>query len=69
MVRILEFRRPPPDVSGREAGATAEALPESHSAEVIIFPGVRIERRPRREGGDPPGRAASRAEDPAVNDQ
>lgn len=69
MVRILEFRRPAPAGPARETGGPAEALPESHSAEIIIFPGVRIERQPRRGDGDLPEDAAKQAGRPAVNDQ
>jgi hypothetical protein len=69
MVRILEFRCTPPADPAREAPDRAAALPEGHSAEIIIFPGVRIERQPRHGGGGSPKRAAERAGSPAVNDQ
>lgn len=45
MVTILEFQRP--DETGQAGGAESKSrnLPKGHSAEIIIFPGVRIERR------------------------
>lgn len=44
MVRILEFRRPEATEPPKGVGAGSDMRPEGHSAEIIIFPGVRIDR-------------------------
>lgn len=40
MATILEFRRPE-----RQQCRDRKAAPQDHSAEIVIFPGVRIERQ------------------------
>ena len=63
MATILEFRRPEDGASGQ----TTERQPDegiSRSAEIIIFPGVRIERQSGPEGGEPSaksGKSTNRA--------
>lgn len=44
MVTILEFRQPDIDRAGQDAAPSSVKQPEGRSAEIIIFPGVRIER-------------------------
>ena len=69
MVSILEFRRPDGSVPTRKAEGKVDKLPRGHSAEIIIFPGVRIERRSNDGDGDRPARGAKRARRPARADQ
>ncbi len=70
MADILEFRRPDSGVSVRAAEGKAGGPPKGRSAEIIIFPGVRIERR-RAKGGDDdrPVRGARRVRRPAGVDK
>lgn len=44
MVTILEFRQPEIDREGSDATRATVKHPKGRSAEIIIFPGVRIER-------------------------
>ena len=44
MAKILEFQ-PLPHSTRTRAQQAAPALSSDHSAEIIVFPGVRIERR------------------------
>lgn len=44
MVTILEFRQPEIDREGSDAAQAPVKHPKGRSAEIIIFPGVRIER-------------------------
>ncbi|MGI9385196.1 MAG: hypothetical protein ACR2PO_18740 [Methyloligellaceae bacterium] len=62
MATILEFRRPEDGASGQ----TTEHQPDqdiSRSAEIIIFPGVRIE-RPREQAAEEKLPAAASARPP-----
>jgi len=47
MVTILEFRQPENDREGPDVSRTTVKHPKGSSAEIIIFPGVRIERHPK----------------------
>ncbi len=47
MVTILEFRQPKNDREGPDISRTTVKHPMGSSAEIIIFPGVRIERHPK----------------------
>lgn len=70
MVRILEFQRPEESNPTQRADGRLEDLPKGHSAEIVIFPGVRIERRSKSSGdGDISTRAAKRARGPSRRDQ
>ena len=70
MVRILEFQRPEESNPAQTTGGKSRDLPKGHSAEIVIFPGVRIERRANSsDDGDPPTRAAKRARGPSRRDQ
>ena len=44
MVTILEFRQPEIDREGSDVTRATVKHPKGRSAEIIIFPGVRIER-------------------------
>ena len=52
MVKILEFRRLEGTEPARETDGQKGDLPEGHSAEIVIFPGVRIERQSALESDD-----------------
>jgi hypothetical protein len=47
MVTILEFRQPENDREGPDVSRTTVKHLKGSSAEIIIFPGVRIERHPK----------------------
>lgn len=49
MVTILEFRQPEIDREGPDVARALVNHPKGRSAEIIIFPGVRIERHPKPE--------------------
>ena len=49
MVTILEFRQPEIDREGSDAARAPMKHPKGRSAEIIIFPGVRIERHKKHE--------------------
>ena len=49
MVTILEFRQPEIDREGSDVSRAPVKHPKGRSAEIIIFPGVRIERHPKPE--------------------
>jgi len=66
MVRILEFRRPVATVPPKAVNAGSDLRAEGHSAEIIIFPGVRIDRRSMCAGNeDEPKQRAKRARSPS----
>lgn len=44
MATIVEFRLPETDRKGADAAQASVKHPKGRSAEIIIFPGVRIER-------------------------
>lgn len=44
MATIVEFRQPETDRRGSDAARATEKYRNGRSAEIIIFPGVRIER-------------------------
>jgi len=69
MVRILEFRRPDASQSPATANRGAEKRPDGESAEIIIFPGVRIERKERGGSGLRAKRRAKRAKGPSGRDR
>lgn len=70
MVRILEFRRPEEFNPAQRADGKSDDLPKGHSAEIIIFPGVRIDRRPKTPGDDSlQDRAAKRVRGPSRRDR
>lgn len=64
MVTILEFRRPESSDPGQQAESEAPAFAEGHTAEVIIFPGVRIERQSPEGSDEDSHSSANRAEHP-----
>jgi hypothetical protein len=49
MVTILEFRQPEVDREESDAARAPVKHPKGRSAEIIIFPGVRIERHTKPE--------------------
>jgi hypothetical protein len=51
MAKILEFRCQEEAQRPRETESGSSELPEGHSAEIVIFPGVRIERQPGHDSG------------------
>jgi len=66
MVNIIEFRRRDESVPRTVAESHMDSLPRGHSAEIVIFPGVRIDRQPLDRGdGGMPGSTAKRAKRPA----
>lgn len=69
MVRILEFRRPEHITPAQAAESRPSARPEGRSADIIIFPGVRID-RPLPRGGDDdrPNNARKQATGPLRRD-
>lgn len=70
MVKILEFRCQEGSQRVREAENRTSELLEGHSAEIVIFPGVRIERQPKHDGdGDLSKRSLKEAKRPAGRDQ
>ncbi len=70
MVRILEFRRPADSNPAQRTDGKSDDLPKGHSAEIVIFPGVRIERRSKSSSdGNLPNRAAKRARGPSRRDR
>lgn len=65
MVRILEFRPRESWAGPRRPESTAGTV-RRNQAEIIIFPGVRIERKPVDDGGgDTPSPYVGRARSPA----
>jgi hypothetical protein len=48
MVTILEFRQPENDRLESDIARTPVKYPKGRSAEIIIFPGVRIERNTKQ---------------------
>lgn len=50
---ILEFRHPECKRAETDAHGSSQNRTTSRSAEIIIFPGVRIERQSGPEGGEP----------------
>ncbi len=70
MVRILEFQRPDESDTAQGAAGKSEELPKGHSADIIIFPGVRIDRKPNDDGSDDhPENSAKRVKRPARRDR
>lgn len=70
MVRILEFRRPEESAAAQGAEVKPEEMPKGHSADIIIFPGVRFERQPGDGGSDNhPEPSAKRVKHPARRDR
>lgn len=66
MVNIIEFRCRDDIASRAVADSHPGSLPKGHSAEIVIFPGVRIDRQPLDRGdGGMPGNTAKRAKRPA----
>lgn len=49
MVTILEFQPPEHDRGGLDSASAPVKHPNGRSAEIIIFPGVRIERQKEQE--------------------
>jgi hypothetical protein len=68
MVKILEFRRQEGSEPARGPEDRPSELLEGHSAEIVIFPGVRIERAPKNDG-DLPKHTAKKLKTPAGRDQ
>lgn len=66
MVNIIEFRRRDEIAPRAVAESRTGGPPSGHSAEIVIFPGVRIERQPLDRGdGGMPDNAAKRTKRPA----
>lgn len=66
MVNIIEFRRRDEIAPRTVADGQRSGLPKGHSAEIVIFPGVRIDRQPLNRGdGGMTGGTAKRAKRPA----
>lgn len=66
MVNIIEFRRQGDIAPRTVADGHTGNLPKGHSAEIVIFPGVRIDRQPWDRGdGGMPGSTAKSAKRPA----
>jgi len=64
MATIVEFRLPETDRKGSDAAQATVKHPKGRSAEIIIFPGVRIERHaePKTDRAAPkPRKRAKRA--------
>lgn len=68
MVTILEFRRQGASDPAPEADTKPDELPKGHSAEIIIFPGVRIERQPGNSSDDLEEDPARKARGPASSE-
>lgn len=60
MVNIIEFRRRDEIVPRTVAEIQPGGLPRGHSAEIVIFPGVRIERQPLERGDDDLSKGAAK---------
>lgn len=60
MTAIVKFRAAP-----RQAQSNAKPLPEGHTAEVVLFPGVRYERHSEAVAAKPKRKRRSRAKQPA----
>lgn len=66
MVNIIEFRRRDEIAIRTLADGHTGSLPKGHSAEIVIFPGVRMDRQPLGQGdGGMSGGAVKRAKQPA----
>lgn len=60
MTAIVKFRTTP-----RKSQSNAMPLPEGHTAEIILFPGVRYERHAESVATKPKRKRRSRAKQPA----
>lgn len=60
MAVILEFNPTENERGGLDSNRTPEKLPRGHSAEIIIFPGVRIEHHKEDEKTSAPSKARKR---------